>query len=313
LEVAHGQAIVILATPAFASWLESQTFLQRTLKTLFQHPYETKNSPLKVTVVLAVVDGLPLPRGTHALEPPSSEGFAILYGEQTAVLPGASVSRNVQPMDRNHHSTLTFLISSESENSSQFSTEVVLPLANTLFRNGRSSTLLVSSWERESSPREFVKIFESEPRSLKIRPWSTRGPTSLRIFLPLVPLTPARRVESGLGNIVRQIAGDNLKPVPASRELEENVDAYLQSNGLDRQTVEIWALVIPQRLLTREGVSKDEAATRSFLLSKMTSHDKIRDDWSVKMDVGHRSHTNYWLTQGAGLYRVCKPPRNNLN
>ncbi len=53
-----------------------------------------------------------------------------------------------------------------------------------------------------------------------------RVPTS---YIPGIPLTPARAIVNGLGNIVRKLKFDNGLIGPASQELEASVDTALKS------------------------------------------------------------------------------------
>lgn len=304
---ADGQAIVILATPTFTSWLESQSFLQRTLKLIFTSRGNNNTTALAVTVLLAVVDGIPSPRGTFSPGAPSVEGFAIAYGDQTVLLPELSALHCIPAPDKHDRYALTFLLS-PSADAAMFAsrTEIDFPLANTLFRNGRKSTMHVSRWERESIPKEFIRISQKETSSAKVKLGSIRVPTRMRMFLPLEPLTVVRKVASGLGNIVRQVVGEDSTPVPASRELEEDVEAYLQARGLERQGVEVWALIIPEKELSMEGLSVARTKIRQKMIQQMTSLDSVRGKWDASEDVSYKQSLGYWLARGAGLYRVCK-------
>lgn len=66
-----------------------------------------------------------------------------------------------------------------------------------------------------------------------------------RITLPLVPVTPARRIVAGLGNILRQVDVDG-RPTPASKELEEAIPLLLARRANKRAAVVgVWAVVYP--------------------------------------------------------------------
>jgi hypothetical protein len=53
-----------------------------------------------------------------------------------------------------------------------------------------------------------------------------RVPTS---YIPGIPLTPARAIVNGLGNIVRKLKFDDGLIGPASQELEASVDTALKN------------------------------------------------------------------------------------
>ena len=74
---------------------------------------------------------------------------------------------------------------------------------------------------------------------------------------PAVSLTPPRRIESGLGNIVRSIDFGNGDIGPASRELETSVTEYLAQKGQTRSTVGVWALILPKDVAA-ESYSSEE-------------------------------------------------------
>jgi hypothetical protein len=173
--------------------------------------------------------------------------------------------------------------------------EIGVPLANTMFRNGRTSTLLASRWHGTSD--QFEKIQQEEKKSVTIYPAQANPITPLHLEIPLVPLTPPRRVASCLGNIVRQVTDANGKVVSASQELEASVDAYLEVRKLHKQTVTVWALIIPDS----EMVDKKEDTLAA-------DQQRIRASWTDTPDPSLSLYVGHWLQQapGATLHRVCK-------
>lgn len=123
--------------------------------------------------------------------------------------------------------------------------KVTLPLANTLFKNSRQSTLLVSQWSSAGdSFRMNSEQTEMQNVDVQIfRPPNYQLPPNR---IPAVPLTPLRRIESGLGNIVRSLDFGYGAIGPASRELEASVTEYLARRDQTRSTVAVWALVLPK-------------------------------------------------------------------
>jgi hypothetical protein len=177
------------------------------------------------------------------MKQPSGAGFSILHKpwkqddlwecNPTAVSP-------------NLHSTITF-----SANKGHNVT-LTLPLANTLFKNGRLSTLLLTRWRSSGGSFEVTQE-QTEKKNVTVNVFGRLQIPRPSIQIPSVPLTPMRRIQSGLGNIVRTIDfGEGGLPDvgPASRELEMRVTEYLSKQGLDHSVIDVWALVIPVEALS---------------------------------------------------------------
>src|SRR5439155_7008402 len=109
----------------------------------------------------------------------------------------------VNSQDQHGRPSIIFSIPSRSPDVGVL--EIGLPLANTMFRNGRISTLLVSRWRKSHVVGRFEKIEQIEKHSALIHPAPASDTIALDWDIPVVPLTPPRQVVSGLGNIVRQV------------------------------------------------------------------------------------------------------------
>lgn len=133
----------------------------------------------------------------------------------------------------------------EPTKSAQKYSDITMPLANTTFRNGRTSTLLEVRWKRSSPESQFEQTRSSELVSLTISDTFSGKLFENSTSIPLEPITETRHVASGLGNIVRTLTDASGKEIPASSELEASVVSYLSSRGLPEQTVGVWALVFP--------------------------------------------------------------------
>lgn len=164
-----------------------------------------------------------------------------------------------------------------------------IPLANTVFHNGRDSTLLISSWQRSAVSMPFRKVQQIEKKFQEIRPPLLVPPP--RMKFPLTYLTPLRRIDSGLGNIVRKVIGEDGKPVPASQELETSVDAHLKGDP-HKQTLDVWALVIPKSNHEEESDNEPDSKVIELETPPRNGHPSL-DDY-----IGH------WLRKGASLHRV---------
>ncbi|KAH0558522.1 hypothetical protein GP486_004822 [Trichoglossum hirsutum] len=139
---------------------------------------------------------------------------------------------------------------------------VDVPLANTVFQNGRQSTLLSLGWSRGHSRELRCTSSLGTGNSDVFLPRAPKAWRSTR-HIPLISITVPRRVVTGVGNIIRHIALDPIQTqeangsegegvdmpattIPASQELESAVQAYFKRHGLQLRQVGIWALIMPQ-------------------------------------------------------------------
>jgi hypothetical protein len=243
----HSPAVVLLCTPSFATWLDDQRFIPSVLENIFSEDNELVLVDLEVSILAAVVDGLPpIKLQGQPIPDQTSEGFAFLTGNRDEILPGLWNGHESQSRQSQHEkSNVTFsfpIVWQDKSDSHAF--DITVPLSNTMFRNGRISTLLASKWQKTDDLKLFVNTQHNEKQSQRI----VLEPRTLKdgkMPIPLTPLTPWREIKSGLGNIVRQLANEDGESVPASNELETSVVAYLKTRGLPQQTVSVWAIVLP--------------------------------------------------------------------
>ncbi|KAK0100316.1 hypothetical protein ONS95_008273 [Cadophora gregata] len=249
-KVAGYQSVVLLFTPSFAAMVENDaTFVPDVLKALTfkrQWIYEISKiqTRLKVDVVCACVDGLsPVPEillasvGTR-----QKEGFSILYGPECE-----PIYSPPNEIERPPSSSPSMQSSVTIRKGQKTSADITLPLANTLFKTGRLSTLLVSSWEYNHDQKDFFAVKEPvERENVVIKMFEEVEQTLPKSFIPAIALTPLRPIVSGLGNIVRTIDFGGEEGIgPASRELESTVTKYLNTMGYGNTTIDVWALVVP--------------------------------------------------------------------
>ncbi|KAK1832895.1 hypothetical protein QBC39DRAFT_403783 [Podospora conica] len=232
----HHNAAVILASSSLAPWLQDETFLASLLAPL--------RSPSGLDVLAAAVDAIPhlsTPTGAYT----TTQGLSILHGPSASLLPDlwsptpttsvsekASLEFHLPPLPLPSDPRARPL-------------RVTLPAALTLFANGRPHTVLASRWT--TSPTASPRLVDVAARSHAVIRPGPAASSSSRIVLPLVPVTPARRVVAGLGNILRQVEVDG-RPTPASKELEEAIPRLLAARaerGWERQAVGVWAVVYP--------------------------------------------------------------------
>ena len=277
--------ILILATPNFASWLEaSSDFIPKALQCVFG-----ASSLVEADVVCGVCDGVaPHPL---SMKSPSGAGFSVLH--KPWKIDNLWDNIDTRTGSNNLQSTLSFLVRA------RFDATLTLPLANTLFNNGRLSTLLLSRWKSSGDSFEISRDqIEKQNIAMKL---FTRAFSIPRDLIPCVPLTPLRRIHSGLGNIVRTIdfSQDGKSDIgPASRELERSVTEYLAKGGHDQPTIGVWALVIPQEVLS---ILRYETRLEEELTT--TDIDALRAEISHSTPKGRR-YMGRCIEEGARLVRV---------
>jgi hypothetical protein len=245
------QALVILATPSFAQWLEDDTFfIPRVLKAL---TYRDTGKKTSIIVVAAVVDGLaPTPGEVPVAEHLGGlEGMSFLYGQRADLLsprnvfdPPSLKTATASPGKLSH------LIICGTDKLDRAA--ITVPLANTLFVNGTHSTLTATHWQRGQSQILFEKLRSEHKQYQQINVFRSGNYMVPPMFIPSVPLTPARRITSGLGNIVRQInfgagVGDDSSG-PASQELESQVVKYINYSKANTN-IGVWALIYRRELV----------------------------------------------------------------
>ncbi|GAB7365759.1 hypothetical protein MBLNU230_g7094t1 [Neophaeotheca triangularis] len=183
-----------------------------------------------------------------------------------------------------------------------------LPLAQTVFSTGLVSTCIRRHYRKnqdaaagKSLQETLIQTKEDKLESYRIDvPIALpQGSTvaSVKFATPLLPLTPLRRVENSMGNIVRKLSfvtarqlnmlestGERsgvmreqaeAEPLPASSELEAMVTKYFEHLSIPPETVNVWALVIPKPLAdllaTGRGVTRTGKRLRALTPENITS------------------------------------------
>ncbi|KAK4447523.1 hypothetical protein QBC34DRAFT_409639 [Podospora aff. communis PSN243] len=234
-------AAVILASKSLGGWLQDATFVSQLLEPLGQG-----QEAGELSVLSAAVDAIPRlsSQGVYS----SSEGLAILYGGLEETLPGlwaegsGSSGKGSQP-------SLEFRVAPLQHD--QRPLQVTVPVANTIFNNGRVHTILSSRWRTaKGSAPELLDVAE---RTRPVIVTDGVAAASSSVVAPLVPVTEPRKILAGLGNILRQVEVDSL-PAPASKELEDIIPKLLKARSRRavgyRQVgpMGVWALIYPQHV-----------------------------------------------------------------
>lgn len=246
--------------------------LYRIYQNLFLTRNKTRSFDLRINVLSAVVDKLPVGRPITAPDdfdaestrrnhelPAAAAGYeGIAY----ASLPAAASAPSdlASPPVSSDLGAIDFVTSTKGPKPTQDYEVLRLPLANTVFQTGTTSTMFLSRYKTADDGHLVLQKASKEKLShyqVHIRADSS-GPklksqmslpglvTSLNI--PLLPLTNPRRVSGCMGNIIRRIIDTNGDEVTASSELEDVVPKFFQARGEPAQATTAWALVIPSDL-----------------------------------------------------------------
>ncbi|KAJ9157963.1 V-type c subunit family protein [Pleurostoma richardsiae] len=253
-------ATVILASQDFASWLEDESFVSALLPSLFPRSRQDEATRRDFSILSAVVDGLcPVAPGGVP-----GRGFSILNGHLDSILPGmwpSSLSHKFAPDGSDIRASLDFTLGPLLDSANPIA--VTVPLANTVFQNGRQSTLLAGLWARSEKGSFKLSSLEERHTQLVVPSRSNSALTS-SVSIPLIPITAPRKVLAGLGNIIRQVEADGL-PSPASKELERDIPRLLKAREKASAAeitgpLGVWTLVVPESLAT-PGLLAEISAT----------------------------------------------------
>ncbi len=233
---------------------------------MFRYPERAR----RFDVLVAVIDKIPYPRGAPLKgKAPDFSKISGFEGVSVTVLRSSKDSapnlwsarewkQERETMTVQQRCTLSFLIRpsnkgiAESTGQRDALYSLQLPVANTLFNNGQTSTVFAERWD-------FSQKSTSKLRGLRTRkaflPTQVLRLTSfdgdqLRLSTILQPITPPRIVAAAMGNIIRQVyPGSDSNPdgtAPASRELEEVISQNIETSQVPAPKSEIWALIIPR-------------------------------------------------------------------
>ncbi|KAL8805130.1 MAG: hypothetical protein Q9182_002112 [Xanthomendoza sp. 2 TL-2023] len=165
------------------------------------------------------------------------------------------------------HGTLSFKFGANvedvghGERCSFRSRTIKLPVANTIFHNGRESTIQAQRWIVDENVVEptlaCVKRTWLKEQVLQMAFPCPDEPNKfpLQVAVPLSALTGRKRVATSMGNVIRQFyAGNepfpdqtprNSQPEaePASMDLEGAIAQFILTPGNKKKEVEVWALI----------------------------------------------------------------------
>ena len=295
---------MLLVTPAHIQLLDGDSAF---IPSLLQLAVEQTKPRQEFDLLAAVVDRIPQTssttshrlQGSHAADvdvspktrvEDGSEGISVAILDSEAAAPDLWSPRNMsnerETVTIQQRATLAFSlppspgmrtnISDKSASQPLVKRVLQLPVANTLFQNGRTSTLFAQKW---------VLSFGREPTSENLSSEKTWLPQQtvhmdaifadegMRLQLDtlvrshLVPVTPARTITAAVGNIVRELSGgdNSAEAAPASEELERAISTAIQQGQIPAQQAGVWALIRPQRYAALDRPAQIEETVRDMV------------------------------------------------
>ncbi|KAL8913763.1 MAG: hypothetical protein Q9171_001497 [Xanthocarpia ochracea] len=279
------QLLVLLVTPSYLKILGEG---DRFIPDLLRQTYGGWAKGQTLDVLVAVVDRICSPANqiTHADTVTIHRGEKVSYSGKgiSALLVDSETAapdlwshlesgREGAISIRQQRSTLSFQFGPNKElvdetlTAKSFQSKTIrLPVANTVFHNGRESTIQAQRWivgetileptlacvKRRWLHEQVLRIGFPYPQKPDHYP--------LHVTIPIVCLTHRQRVATSMGNIIRQLhsmedaseAGHfvfQTEAEPASKQLENAVAEWITEPGNETKAVEVWALVRPPTVL----------------------------------------------------------------
>lgn len=266
-----------------------------------------------------MVDGLCARSPSRELQ----EGLSIHVGRLDSLLPGlwdstspgdAAELPSHSAADSELPSSLSVLLPRKTTGKDSRIT-VTLPLANTLFSNGRRSTLLASEWGLATgTPNTHVDMVRSaEKHSQVIDLPSSVMFDVVDMKAPLVPITHPRKILEGLGNIIAKVEVDG-EQYPASMELQTNIPRLIEARRALPHSrpvsgaIGVWAMIYPKYMLRpQEDLTRFWKVVQGRYLGAALG--KLAFDMSTDMERlawEREAVLRNAFFQGARLHKICK-------
>ena len=192
--------------------------------------------------------------------PHGSEGISVLIADSQQTAPDLWSERRSDNYEKNSGdgvpSFLSFQFSSKdvsdvSQNPQRPESVYVidLPLANTIFHNGKTSTMVAQRWSFNSKSEQSSDLVCKKHALLQQQNLfisrNERGSDQSINIPPFCKLTAPRMISESMGNIIRRlrVSHDLSGTMPASEELEKSLAAWPPDQV---NTHEVWARLTPR-------------------------------------------------------------------
>lgn len=285
LQIAQHPLVVLLVTPLHIGLLDDGNNF---IPTLLRQTAEPSMPQQGLDVLAAVVDRIPYPNHStkaerQLLEPAEndsafrsrredgSEGISVAVLDSDLAAPKLWSSREEptkrETMSIQQRCTLSFSFPplpveistpcDDPEFRPLVSRTLQLPIANTIFQNGKTSTLFAQRWISRRVADSDRRFFQSKHSWLPSQKLNMEGlfaqqdlplETEHCLHSHLVPITPSRTIVAAVGNIIRRISVDEAseRVAPASEELEKAIAIAIQDGQIPAQQAGVWALIRPK-------------------------------------------------------------------
>ena len=302
LQLQSVKNITVFITPALAHvFADDRTaFLKDlTLALLGIKPGRLRSSADKFTLALIVVDGLGYESDAQTGRAARigtrlgrSEGFAILLHSTPKALEKMTPSLHGKPREG---LGLISVFNVNRRKKSLASTRWTIEAANTLFLNGKQHHILVKKFSLVGNVATGnISTEESSSFSLIL------GDGATPLYLPLRALTPQRRIESSMGNVISKLAGDTEgKGLPASSELETAVAQLLSQQSIQQGTFQVFALVSPTPVDCILNKSRYESIEVGPTTKEASLHPRV-DSGKLIRAFEHGAHLHKVTSGGGG-------------
>ncbi|KAF1972452.1 hypothetical protein BU23DRAFT_158989 [Bimuria novae-zelandiae CBS 107.79] len=317
--VFYDRFAVFFVTPSFATWLlDDSAFLHKALRQAYAEALG-QSTYTRIHALCAVVDRLPGARPIANADDMMNEGFERIRSPSVAEtghegIAYATLLFSDSIPTSSAHDEVTAAISfvgakGSGEEGGHFSDAVRLPLANTVFQTGSTTTMTYSTWVKDKGSDDLELKEKQHVSHHGVRMQLDAANYSTTLSVPLVPLSLPRQVESSMGNILRSLIGPGGESITASQELERIVPRYFGARGEPSQATTVWALVMDRDNVVEalEGTNflLDESKTQA---PSDTPEDKPDDELWENL---WKKDPPFWnplipiaLKSGARLHRV---------
>ena len=260
-------------TPAHIGLLDRKcTFIHSVLRSSFRKVEIGQ----EFDTLIAIVDRVPIPSSSHLKSDMSTDyeeltapkdhrgyhGVAVGIFDSSVAAPDLWSRRDVSlqrnNMNRQQCSTLSFSVTGEK----QALRSLQIPLANTIFQNGKPATLYAQRWIEEGMDGDLSCVKETDLQQQTIHMTAgsnmAHGESEICLHTELRPITPPRKVSAAIGNIIRKVELREEHQQPASQELEESINDQIKNGQINREKVEVWALLKSHTSPTQDSISNSK-------------------------------------------------------
>lgn len=293
--------LILLLTPGLA-----RHALDPSVPAAVAESLQLGSFPGKLRSITAVVDRLP----TSDDQPEGSEGMAYMLLQNPS--PFSPETQTPMQESAQRPGSLNFVIARRSTNQSGAIIHTLqLPLSQTVFSTGLVSTMFERYYNYQDKETRSEWVFNGERKlesqTLHLPALDSHG-TTHTYFSPLVPLTPFRKIQYAMGNIVRKLSpqprwsNENRKlseppedpdqSMPASQELEEAVSKYFETLKLNPAPVSVWAFVIPREADMTRAKPGTGGPSKGLLLY---DEEKIVSTWKAQSSSQGTYFPTAWL------------------